>query len=292
MKTIKRIGTLILGIGILAGSQSCKKDKNVYMDDFTATIAENPSDSVLIGTVTGTTEKSFISFSIKSESVSGAFYIEESTGNLYVKDGSLFNYEVNPVITAEVEGDNGKKTGVANITINLTDVLEIPANVGDYRDGGVVFWVDPTDNTKGLVCAVVDQSSSAAEWGCYDLVSPVEITGADGTAIGSGVQNTIDIVNGCTTSGTAADICHSLTLNGFSDWFLPSRDEMNAIYLNKSVLNPVFLSNGGTVLDEGVYYWTSSEYSADRAYDFYFANGLSEGSLKLNYFSVRAIRAF
>jgi hypothetical protein len=219
--------------------------------------------------------------------------VDESTGNLYVKDASLFNYEINPVLTAEVEGDNGKRTAIAKVTINLSDVLEIPANVGDYRDGGVVFWVNPADNTKGMVCSVVDQSSSGAEWGCYDLFSPVAIVGADGTAIGTGAQNTLDIVSGCATVGTAAYICHNLELNGYSDWFLPSKDEMTAIYTNKATLNPVFTSNVGTVLDEGVYYWTSSESSEDnKAYEFYFATGASEPTLKLNYFSVRAVRAF
>ncbi|MDP5104742.1 MAG: putative metal-binding motif-containing protein, partial [Polaribacter sp.] len=31
-------------------------------------------------------------------------------------------------------------------------VDEIPAIVGDFRDGGIVFWVDPNDNTRGKVC--------------------------------------------------------------------------------------------------------------------------------------------
>jgi hypothetical protein len=38
-----------------------------------------------------------------------------------------------------------------------------PATVGDFRAGGIVFWVDPADNTHGLVCAL--QNTSIAEWG-------------------------------------------------------------------------------------------------------------------------------
>ncbi|MFT6747765.1 MAG: hypothetical protein ACJAZ2_002122 [Glaciecola sp.] len=52
------------------------------------------------------------------------------------------------------------------------------AIIGEFRDGGIVFWVDSTDCTKGLVADTSDLSS-LADWGC----AGVEITGADGTAI-------------------------------------------------------------------------------------------------------------
>jgi hypothetical protein len=102
--------------------------------------------------------------------------------------------------------------------------------VGDFRDGGVVFYVAPTptdldgDGTldQGLVCAVDDQSSNA-EWGCY----LTGISGADGTAIGSGAANTSDILADCLQPGIAAELCDDYSAGGYSDWFLPSKDERN-----------------------------------------------------------------
>lgn len=292
MKLHAQIPALLACAFFLFTTSACKKNKNVYADDLEVTIAENPADSTLLGKINATTEKSYITYTLISESPSGAFILDETTGNLYVKDKSLFNYEINPILTAVVEASNGKHEATSNVKITLNDVYEVPANVGDYRDGGVVFWVNPADNTKGMVCAIADQSSSNAEWGCWDLVSSVEINGADGTAIGTGAQNTEDIVAGCSSTSSGAYLCSNLSLGGYDDWFLPSRDEMTAIYNNKAIINAACVAHGGTNLDESVLYWTSSEFSADKAYDFYFADGVSEATLKLNLFSIRAVRSF
>ena len=60
-----------------------------------------------------------------------------------------------------------------------------PPAIGDLYQGGIVFWLD--GNGGGLIAALTDQSG--AQWGCYGAL----ISGADGTAIGTGNQNTIDI---------------------------------------------------------------------------------------------------
>jgi uncharacterized protein (TIGR02145 family) len=79
--------------------------------------------------------------------------------------------------------------------------------------------------------------------------------------VGTGYQNTIDIENGCTTPGTAADICANLVLNGYNDWYLPSSGEFE---LMVETVGPYRSSSGSAGLSTHpiieVYYWTSSQY--------------------------------
>ena len=193
----------------------------------------------------------------------------------------------NQTLTISQTGDTLTINGGNSVLVPGISLLNFPqpASVGDLRDGGIVFWVDPTDNTKGLVAALVDQSVSA-EWGC----AGTGITGADGISIGTGAQNTIDIEAGCTTVGTAADICANLLLNGFNDWFLPSKDELNLMYDNIGQGDALGLGNVGGFVS--IYYWSSTEVGLLDAWLQNFANGSQLGSSKNYTTYVRAVRAF
>jgi hypothetical protein len=142
--------------------------------------------------------------------------------------------------------------------------------------GGIVFYLDGTGG--GLEAAPLDQGD--AEWGCEGT----ELSGADGTAIGTGAQNTADIVSGCTDPGTAAKVADAYEFNGYTDWFLPSRDELNELYLNKDVV-------GGFSYD---YYWSSSESDSYKVGAWYQHFGLGgQNYVTKNYtVRVRAVRAF
>ena len=98
-------------------------------------------------------------------------------------------------------------------------------SIGATYEGGIVFYIDGTGHS-GLVCAPSDQGNY--QWG----PSEMDYIGAQDPTVGSGAQNTIDIVNACGNDTTAASICDTLTLNGYADWFLPSRDEMSLIFNN------------------------------------------------------------
>jgi hypothetical protein len=157
--------------------------------------------------------------------------------------------------------------------------------IGVTHQGGIIFWLD--GNGGGLIAAPTDQSTATgAEWGCYGT----NITGADGIAIGTGNQNTIDIEAGCTTSGIAADICANLTLGGFSDWFLPSKDELNEMYLNIGQGNALGLGNIGGFAS--YFYWSSTEFGNFSAWEQAFYSGYPDDISKGVNNYVRAVRAF
>ena len=123
--------------------------------------------------------------------------------------------------------------------------------VGDSYGGGIVAYIlqdgDPDYDAnvqQGLIAATADQST-----GIFWHATNDGTTGATAIALGTGNANTNTIVAFYFTESNAARLCYDLSLNGYSDWFLPSQDELSQLYFNRVAIG-----------EFGVYaYWSSSE---------------------------------
>lgn len=153
-------------------------------------------------------------------------------------------------------------------------------SIGDVWQGGIVFYIDGTGK-HGLVTATLDQGYSA--WGC----NSADVAGATGTAIGTGSINTAAILMACGGTASAAQVCKQLTLAAYTDWFLPSKDELYLMYLNLKVKGLGGFSN--------LRYLSSSQTEISACFIQDFGTTINQSPTVYDKFSpvlVRAIRAF
>jgi len=156
--------------------------------------------------------------------------------------------------------------------------------IGDPHQGGIIFRIEGCGD-HGLIAAPSDQGRSIRWWkGRY------VVTGATGTAIGTGQDNTHKITEAQGTGNYAASLTDNLELNGYSDWYLPSKDELNLMYNNigPGALPPLTNIGGFSRKD----YWSSSEDNKYSAWAYYFNYGYANSLAKDEWYSVRAVRAF
>jgi hypothetical protein len=150
------------------------------------------------------------------------------------------------------------------------DGLVDEATVGELREGGIVFWVDPADNMHGKVCALDDP--------------PTVLNWKDARAYSRSYTN-LD-------TGTGV----------YSNWDFPSRDELQLMYAN---LQRFGCSTNTTVggVDASLcptrkgnfsntYYWSITYSVNNWAWSQHFDDGFQFDFHKVNTFNVRAVRAF
>ena len=157
----------------------------------------------------------------------------------------------------------------------LNDGVPIDSFYGKSYEGGLIFHL--TANGKGFVAASIDLND--AKWGCLGI----EVD-ADGCDIGDGSLNTTRIVRDCLESEIAARLCIDLVLNDKTDWFLPSKDELNLMYTN------LHLNGHGAFLADT--YWSSSEFLELFAIGQDFSDGEQITPDKSSSKHVRAFRTF
>ena len=152
--------------------------------------------------------------------------------------------------------------------------------IGSIYKGGYVFKINIFGH--GLCAAPLDYHKPV-EWGCYGTL----INGADGEKIGTGKQNTNDILAGCNSEVPyAAKVCDELVVDNYDDWYLPSVEELQLMQRELYVQ-----SFGGF---QAVDYWSSTQNFSLGAWKVDFATGeKSNAKNKADKgVKVRAIRSF
>jgi hypothetical protein len=191
------------------------------------------------------------------------------------------------ITTIIVETVDGGLTATCTVTVSPPAAVAI----GDSYGGGIVAYIlqsgDPGYDANvqhGLIAATADQSTGI-EW-ITGGSTQTTLNGNTLTALGKGQANTNAMKAQTGYTGGATKVCDDYTIivGGvtYEDWFLPSKDELDKLYINKVAI-------GGFA--DG-YYWSSSEGSAGLAWLQRFEDGgqpiFSKGFLEL----VRAVRAF
>jgi hypothetical protein len=207
-----------------------------------------------------------------SVNAAGALMDIELTDLAGIKAVNISTLQVIPSEGAFVDGDKTKLDGIEALIAALEArivAIELlkPAIVGDFRAGGIVFWVDPTDNTHGLVCALED--------------APTSLNWVDA----------ISYSNGYTNSDTGTGV--------YSNWYLPSKDELQLMYANLQRFGCTTNTPGG--IDSGLcetrkgdflsYLWSSTE-GDGIAWVQIFIDGSQINVNKSSTVIVRAVRAF
>lgn len=247
----------------------------------TATILAATSTSPTGAQLNGTVNANYLSSTITFEYGTTTSYGSETTATQSPVTGST-----NTNVSASITGLTYTSTyhfrikAVNTLGTSYSADMQFTAayTIGENINGGTVFYINGTGQ-HGLVCAPAEHSNEF-KWGLA-----LTVAGADGTAVGTGYQNTIDIVSSAFGYESSAKICSDLVLNGYNDWFLPSKDELGLMYTNLKVIGL-----GGFDKSE---YWSSSEYNnSDYAWGYDFLHGNPFTTSKGNGAGVRAVRAF
>jgi hypothetical protein len=117
--------------------------------------------------------------------------------------------------------------------------------------------------------------------------APVFENNLTATSTTDGSANTVALeARGATYA--AGYYCGTLSANGYSDWFLPSRNELALLYANKVAIGGFDVSGGWPAS----YYWSSTERDTNSAYDRIFSNNTLYNDVKSGALSVRCVRRY
>ncbi len=247
--------------------------------------------SILQGSASGTAV--YVETQIPTSNANGLVSLEIGDGTVVSGDFASIDWANGPYF---IQTETDSKGGTNYTITGTSQLLSVPyalyaENAGNSTPGpndfylgqdtlgGIVFYIylDANGDQRGLI---VSKTETTAQW-----QFPTSVTNA--TRSWDGVYNT-----GLMTNSPAAVYVNGLTNGGFTDWYLPSIDELSILWHNRFHANNALNAGGFTLLSNTAYYWSSTEVNASTAFYFSFDVGFANYSNKSVTYSVRAVRAF
>ena len=185
------------------------------------------------------------------------------------------NYVPEPPTISKADPSMGKE--------KIMESMPAPTTIGKTGPAGGLIFYDKgsySDGWRYLEAAPKSTEWTGKEWGSWEI-----LIGGTEKGIGTGQSNTTKIVTWLNSHGEAdcaAQLCDALVYGGYSDWFLPSRYELNLMCRNFEKVGDLEFAN----------YWSSSESSAGFAWIQFFGSGSLLSGSKYSSLQVRAVRAF
>jgi hypothetical protein len=268
--------------GLSAGEMEFtnQRDARIKMDDFVAGILGR------IGRGTLSTNRSD-TISIEISTKAGGILYFEGSEMTTLWDNDTYSIPIGQPGTYAVKmvfGNGGVAERSVVIASRGVTKVEFTYYVGASGPAGGIIFYDKGNTTGGwqFLEAAPASTEFTVNWGAYE-----QLVGNTQTAIGTGKRNTdliISFLRRIGESNRAAQLCDNLVYGAYSDWFLPSKDELDAMYRNLRL-------SGWDTFGIG-WYWSSSESDKRYAFQQKFSDG-TQGIYIKNYTNtVRAIRAF
>ena len=201
----------------------------------------------------------------------------------------------------------------------------IPAVIGEPFGGGFFAgYISHTADGNPTHALIVAPSATGATGGGYTLTTNLQWKTANTTTAGTtsafdGAVNTAAMVTAGIADHPAAEFCVNLSIGGFTDWYLPSRFEMDIAYFNLKPTTganntswgindysvPKRTANNTLTYPQQTYvtafnasteafvvdnHWSSTENFATSAWGLFFSSGVQSGTNKTTSSRVRAFR--
>lgn len=169
-----------------------------------------------------------------------------------------------------------------NLIATLIKPIPLPTVIGEPYGGG--FFAGefryPNGQWFKLIIAPVSADVYGLQWKTSGSITP------QSDSITDGLSNTLAMLAAGANVHPAGDYCNAYRGGGSADWYMPAKDELNAIYLNLGFNRPgcpeSFRVGGGQEFHASQYYLSSTQDPATSTWIQVFSNGYQNYNSEVN----------